>query len=490
MKYEHAYFATDIKINKSNFMKQTNRRSLFSFLFVFLGLGFTVNAQESNQVAEPDTLYPIIEQLQSDMAVAKKLKISGYIQVQYQKSDTAGISSFAGGSFGSGIDNRILIRRGRVKFAYDNEFAQAVMQFDITENGLGIKDAYLSVTEPKYQFVSVTGGVFDRPFGYEISYSSSIRESPERSRIFQTLFPKERDLGGKLTLQAPKTSRFNFIKLDMGFFDGNGTTVETDRYKDFIGHLAITKATRDERFKWGIGASYYNGGFAATTITTPAPATTTPATTTTDVYSMKKVDGVQVFTKEAVKNGDKVKREYYGVDAQLSYDWFLGMTQVRAEYLTGTQPSLSNNSSSLTAANFTSSQTADVTTGKITTYDVSRDVYSRKFNGYYVYLIQNVLQTPLQAVVKYDVYDPNTSVSGNEIGKTSTSGKATNGTDIKHSTLGLGLNYRWSSNVKVMAYYDIVSNEKSSLIKDSNKLKDFTKDINDNVFTLRVQYKF
>jgi hypothetical protein len=470
MKYEHAYFATDIKINKSNFMKQTNRRSLFSFLFVFLGLGFTINAQESNQVAEPDTLYPIIEQLQSDMAVAKKLKISGYVQVQYQKSDTAGISSFAGGNFGSGIDNRILIRRGRVKFAYDNEFAQAVMQFDITEKGLAIKDAYLSVTEPKYQFVSVTGGVFDRPFGYEISYSSSIRESPERSRIFQTLFPGERDLGGKLTLQAPKTSRFNFIKLDMGFFDGNGTTVETDRYKDFIGHLAITKATRDERFKWGIGASYYNGGFAATSITVPATATT-PATTSTNVYSMNKVDGVQVFTKESVKNGDKVKREYYGVDAQLSYDWFLGMTQVRAEYLTGTQPSLAGNSSSLTAI-------------------ASGDAYSRKFNGYYVYLIQNVLQTPLQAVVKYDVYDPNTSVSANEIGKTSTGYKATNGSDVKYSTLGLGLNYRWSSNVKVMAYYDIVSNEKSSLMTNVDKLKDFSKDINDNVFTLRVQYKF
>jgi len=456
-------------------MKTKRLRTISTLVLAFLGLGLSVNAQETNQVALSDTLYPVIEQLQSDMAVAKKLKISGYVQVQYQKSDTAGVASMAGGNFGSGIDNRMLVRRGRVKFAYDNENAQAVLQFDITEKGLGIKDAYLSVMEPWFKTAAITGGVFDRPFGYEISYSSSMRESPERSRVFQTLFPGERDLGAKLTLQAPKTSRFNFIKLDMGFFDGNGTNVETDSYKDFIGHLSMTKATRNERLKWGLGASYYRGGFAATT---------------TNVYSLKTVDGVKAYTKETVKKGDQIKREYLGVDAQLSYDWFLGMTQVRAEYLTGTQPGIAGSSSSLTAANVTSAQTANLTSGKVSTSNVGVDAYSRKFNGYYVYLIQNILETPLQAVVKYDVYDPNTEVSGNAIGKTVTGGIATGSTDIKYSTLGLGLNYRWSSNVKVMAYYDMVKNETTSRLGAASTLSDLSKDRKDNVFTLRVQYKF
>lgn len=400
--------------------------------------------------------YQDVEQLQADNALAKKLKISGYVQMQYQKADTAGISSFAGGNFATGIDNRMTVRRGRVKFAYDNEGAQAVMQFDITEKGLGIKDAYVSVTEPWLNTLSLTGGVFDRPFGYEISYSSSTRETPERSRVFQTLFPGERDLGARLTIQAPKTSSWNFLKLDLGLFNGNGVAVETDSYKDFIGHISATKVSSDEKMVWGIGASYYDGGFASKSDKN---------------YSIEEVNGVKAFTNSSIKAGDKSKRQYLGIDGQFSYDWAPGITQIRAEYLTGTQPGFASSSSSLTAA-------------------ATSDIFNRKFNGYYVYFIQNILQTPLQAVVKYDVYDPNTEVSGNQIGQVVSGALATNAFDVKYKTLGLGLNYRFNSNVKVMAYYDVVTNETTSNIVSTSTLNDLSHDRKDNVFTLRMQYKF
>jgi len=100
------------------------------------------------------------------------------------------------------------------------------------------------------------------------------------------------------------------------------------------------------------------------------------------------------------------------------------------------------------------------------------------------------LQTPLQAVVKYDVYDPNTMVSGNEIGSAVTAGVKTGAADVKYSTLGLGLNYRWSSNVKFTAYNDIVKNETTSNIVKASTLDDLSHDRKDNVFTFRVQYKF
>jgi len=419
--------------------------------------------------------YQDVEQLQADNTLAKKLKISGYVQVQYQKADTAGISSFAGGNFGTGIDNRISVRRGRLKFAYDNENAQAVVQFDITEKGLGIKDAYLTVLEPWMNTVSLTTGVFDRPFGYEISYSSSTRETPERSRVFQTLFPGERDLGARLTIQAPKTSVWNFLRLDLGLMNGNGPNVETDRFKDFVGHLSAMKATSNEKIKWGVGASYYNGGFA---------------TTTANTYSIQDNGGVKSYVAQTVQVGDRAKREYFGLDAQWSCDWALGVTQIRGEFLTGTQPATASGSSSLTAANTTAVSTANLTTGAVTTSNQGADVYSRSFNGDYAYLIQNILETPLQAVVKYDVYDPNTKLAGDEIGAAVTTGKVAGSSDIKYSTLGLGLNYRWSSNVKVMAYYDIVRNETTSNIVKSSTLSDLSHDRKDNVFTLRLQYKF
>jgi hypothetical protein len=91
----------------------------------------------------------------------------------------------------------------------------------------------------------------------------------------------------------------------------------------------------------------------------------------------------------------------------------------------------------------------------------------------------------LQLIVKYDWYDPNTDVSGDEIGKAVKAGfKPTNATDIKYQTLGLGLAYRWDANVKITAYYDNIKNE------TSNNLSGFTKDIPDDLFTLRVQVKF
>jgi phosphate-selective porin len=439
-------------IKQLKIMRMKTKKSLIlSTLFTF-AIFSAVFAQETNE----NPLPTIVEQLQSDNDVAKRLKITGYVQMQYQSADTAGVSSFAGGNFGSGIDNRFTVRRGRVKFAYTYENALAVMQFDLTEKGLGIKDAYVSLTEPIFNTLSITGGVFDRPFGYEISYSSSSRETPERSRLFQTLFPGERDLGAKITLQAPKTSTWNFLKIDLGLFDGNGTNVETDGYKDFIGHIAATKSTADEKLKWGIGASYYTGGFAAVT---------------TKNYSMSTVNGVKVFVPETVNKGDRSHREYYGLDGQLSYDWAPGITQIRAEYITGSQPGSSSSSSSLTAA-------------------ATSDVYNRDFNGYYVYFIQNILQSPFQAVVKYDVYDPNTKISGDEIGKSSTDGKTTGSADVKYSTLGLGLNYRFNSNMKIMAYYDIVKNETTSKIATTSTLTDLANDRRDNVFTLRLQYKF
>lgn len=284
-----------------------------------------------------------------------------------------------------------------MKIAYTFEDAQAVVQYDLTEKGVSLKDAYVSILDPWSTIFRLTTGVFDRPFGYEISYSSSTRESPERSRIFQTLFSGERDLGAKLTIQGPKTSSWNFLKLDVGLFNGNSIAVETDSYKDFIGHLAVNKTSTDEKLSWGLGASYYLGGYALAT---------------TKSYVIKDVSGVKAFESTSVKVGAKSHREYVGIDGQFSYDWKPGMTQVRAEYLMGSQPGSATSSTSISVA-------------------ASGDVFNRNFSGWYVYLIQNILASPLQAVFKFDVYDPNTDVSGNQIGAaTIPTNVSTGATDI------------------------------------------------------------
>jgi len=425
----------------------------FMSLFVLLmSFGLKSNAQDT--LIEQDTLRPVIEKIQSDLLILNRLKITGYIQVQYQKADTASTESFAGGNFGTNIDNRFSVRRGRFKLAYTNELSQYVLQVDVTEKGVGIKDAYASFTEPWLQTLSFTGGIFDRPFGYEISYSSSSRESPERSRIFQTLFPGEREVGAKLTVLPPKTSSFYFFKLEGGMFNGSGpAAVEFDSYKDFIGRLSFFKNLLNESVGVGFGASYYSGGWRQ------------------DTKYIYKIEDSS-FSKDSTKVGDKVKREYFGLDAQLSFtNNPIGITTIRGEYITGKQPGTASNSASPVAQPLT-------------------DAYLRNVSGGYIYFLQNIFNTRHQLVVKYDWYDPNTKVSGNEIGVTGTN---TGATDVKFSTLGLGWIYRWNSHVKITAYYDMVKNETSNAplaIAKNNTAKTWATDRNDNVFTLRLQYKF
>jgi phosphate-selective porin len=411
-----------------------------------------------------DTLNGKIENSKSDIDLLKRLKVSGYLQAQWQIADTVGaVTPFSGGAFPKYSDNRFAMRRGRIKFTYDNEFSTYVLQLDATEKGVGLKDAYVAVKEPWFQFATLTAGVFNRPFGYEITYSSSARETPERSRIFQTLFPQERDLGAMITLQPVKGSRFDWIKLDAGLFTGNGINSEFDKHKDFIGRLGIAKANKTETVKFGLGLSYYNGGVFQGTKFIYTPGTMSDALTT----------GFLVDSTSSNKFGF-AKREYVGIDLQLSVFSGLGISTLRAEAISGKQPG---------------SKSGNVSIASSTAPDY--DTYNRQFAGGYIYLIQNIGQTKHQLVAKLDWLDPNVKVAGKDIKSKSTDGKSTglSNADIMYSTLGLGWNYRFNSQVKFSAYYEITGNETTS-IAGTNSTNNYTKDLKDNVLTLRVQYRF
>jgi hypothetical protein len=449
-------------------MKQNYTKNLLriSFLFFFLFAGKFIFAQDDADAKikkSADTLNTKIENLKDEVGFLKKLRISGYIQPQWQIADTSGISSFAGGNFLKYSDNRFSVRRGRVKVAYEGEYSQFVIQIDATERGVALKDAYLSLKDPWLHTFTLTGGVFNRPFGFEIAYSSSLRESPERARVNQTLFPNERDLGAMLTIQPRKESRYNFIKLDLGLIAGNAIAPEIDSHKDFLAHLTVNRTTKNEKFKYGLGVSYYNGGYYHET---------------KKVYSMATLaDGMtQGYTVDSTESnlGAFAKREYFGAEAQLSIDWFPGITTLRGEYIWGMQPgspssNISPSSRALPGLTIT-------------------DTYNRPVSGGYVYFIQNIGQSRHSFVIKYDWFDPNTDLKGDEMKSSITVNEKeikTNlsGADIMYTTWGFGYNLRLTANVKLMAYYDLVKNETAAI-------KGYGKDLKDNVFTLRLQFKF
>ena len=440
---------------------KTTHLLTFVALIALTGSGFKLNAQEA-QEAPLDTLTRSVNKLQEDFAIFKKVKISGYIQAQFQVADSSGIPSFSGGDFKPNVDKRFSIRRGRVKVVYDNRLTQFVFQLDANEVEIRTKEAYVKFTEPWLQAISLQMGIFDVPFGYEAPNSSSAMETPERGRMSQTLFPGENDIGGMLTFQMPKTSKLNFLKFEAGMFNGTqGKAVDFDFQKDFISRLSIAKATKSEKIKYGVGVSYYDGGIREA-----------------NKYVDKVIDSIPVNTHKygfvvdsSITNTGKIaQRQYMGADAQVSFDFPFGITTLKAEYIQGIQPGSSISSKSPNAA-----------LSDATKYAHTADTYIRNFNGAYFYFIQNIFQSKHQIVVKYDWYDPNTKVSGDQIGVAKSGlGFA----DLKFTTWSLGYNYKWDNNVKISLFYDIVTNE------TSKNLKGYSKDIKDNVFTLRFQYRF
>jgi hypothetical protein len=415
----------------------------------------------------------------------RKIKISGYIQAQWRYTDVTlpvvgapyEIGRFSGGTFPGNVKNLFTIRRGRIKVNYDNVLTQFVLQIDVVQTGFTTKDVYVMLIDPWTRSFGFQMGVFDRPFGYEISYSSSSRESPERSRLFQTLFPGERELGAKLFF-APQVGPLSMFRADVGVFNGSGPTFnEFDNYKDIIGHLALQLPFEDAGMELDVGVSGYFGEVR---------------NNTRYLYTMGTLsNGQKGFVADSTPTNlsDGVSRTYFGADAQLYVDVpGIGGGILRGEYIFGKQPGTNGSP----ATNQTVSPAPQIV----------GPIYQRNFTGWYLSYIQNIGKQE-QLILKYDVYDPNSDVSASDFLPTNTNGATLpsntigvtglTATDIKFSTLGLGFIHHWDENVKFVLYYEIVTNEELTGVTSSSSapfLFPYSTDVKDNVFTFRVQYRF
>lgn len=378
------------------------------------------------------------------------ISISGYLQTQFQKAQSPGIHSWSGGDFDKNSDSRFMIRRGRVKIEREDEFSNITFQLDGNQDGLRVMDAYLQLRHPKIDAFSLTAGLFNRPFGYATSYSSSDRDFPERARVFQTVMPRERDLGAMLTYQPKKV--LPFLTADLALVNGSGINAKDyDSKKDLIGNLHFKlDSLATEKLNVGFGASIYKGSVRSNTNT----------------YFEPSGSDFQIINNAENKN---LKRNYYGANLQVDYKNSFGNTSFKSEYIQGTQPGIA--ASTTVSGLFASQSFNKQPTG---------DLYLRNFNGYFFWLTQEIGNSNLTAILGYDVYDPNTNVDEREIGRLNTN---TTAGDIKFSTLGYGITYAVSNRVKLTIYNEHVNN-------DRTQLTDFQSDLKDNVFTTRLQYNW
>ncbi|MBO9731583.1 MAG: porin [Chitinophaga sp.] len=394
------------------------------------------------------------------------LRFSGYIQPQFQMAQARGAASYDGGDFGAAVDNRFTLRRGRIRLDYerfnkhDMPVVQFAFQFDGSERGVFIRDFYGRFFENKFNVLSLVGGMFARPFGYEVNLSSADRETPERGRMSQILMKTERDLGAMITFEPRRKDHpLRFLRIDAGAFNGQGlsATTDFDSHKDFIGRIAVKprKILKDQAILSG-GVSVLYGGMQQFTNV---------------IYTMGTVNGRPGYQVDssAANMGKIAPRHYYGADIQLKIPNGpgKGSTQFRAEYIRGQQ----------TATALTTETPGAI---PVNAQGKPQPLYIRNFDGAYLYFLQHLGSDQHQLVVKYDWYDPNKKVSGKQIGEP---GAGLTAADIRYNTWGVGYLYYANEHLKFMFYYDWVTNE-------STQLEGYKEDLKDNVLTCRMQYRF
>lgn len=517
------------------------KQSLFaSLILASLVSVHAQDAQESQEVqAQPLSLESLQEELsnvKADLEGHKegyletkntvdklsKISISGYTQFQYRyATDTVANSNFNIGEFQGGslpaskinnanatdVNGIFQIRRARLKVSYKGDQTAASATLEMLPQGVSLKDLQMSYKEPWLKSVGLKAGIFDRPFGHEISYSSSAREVLERSRGTQILMPGERDLGVSLFLEADDNAPAILQHLDFkaGLFSGNGgTSVELDDKKDFIGRVGLKLPWESAGLAFDAGVSSYIGS---------------SHTNFDTVFTLVN----KQWTKKSLDvNAHDLTRQYTGVDAQFYYDMpFLGGLSLKGEYVWGKQPGTSKSSVAVRPYDFddVSANEVKAVTGVNATLDADKDVsavttvtgsaasyafskplyaYEREFASYYLWLTQN-LGSKFQASVRYDVFDPNTAVAEGDFKAVADSkdpkkmsSKSLTAADLAYSTLSTGLAYHITANMRFGVYYDVVQNEKVAKA-DANGLvinKYLVNDLKDNILSFRLQYKF
>jgi phosphate-selective porin len=414
-------------------------RSITAFIILLLLGGAAAHAQDADDAqkkteelqSQVGGLDEAVKELQNDRDALKKFKFSGYIQVNYEKTEKA--SGLATDPYDAKdiVKDQIRLRRSRVKLAYDGGSTQAVVQGDFSNTGFSLKDAYLEFTEPWLAMFSLRFGVFNRP-DYEVEYSSSQRESPERSLVVRTLYPGERDLGAMLTF-APE----DLFTLQLAAFNNTYKGTYSQSAPNFGSEPRYFMARLTRSFTLGeLGVDLgVHGRFGNARLNTNKVIEADSPSS----------GSAMVVDSSSYKAGDGVGRNWFGVEAQLYYD-FLGGVKLLGEYITG------GDVNELAAGGASPARLRD-------------------FSGWYLMLVKN-LGADFQFAAKVDSYTPNTAVDYEAI---SAAG------ELATSTLGLGIHNYTFPNVRLTLYYEMVTTRTNAA---------FAADPKDNLLTVRAQYKF
>ena len=464
-------------------------KKLLPLAFILCALA----GKAQNYAADSARLEERFKKTDHILNILREFRIQIYLQPEWQRADTAGAPGVQGGNFPAAANNRFILRRGRFKSSWQHEMVnkhgdtikvgEAAFQFDASEKGFNaLKDFYGRIIDPWTGWFSFQAGITVRPFGYESPAPPATYESPEFSRMNQTIMPNECELGETFIIESPRKFKPVYLRLDAGIVNGEGigntgvgaSGVATGAYqsaKDFVGRLFVGKAFDlggGTKISLNASGSYYHGHVLQTTNNVFEVVKNSE----TGLDTMK---NITVGTTDTLgKNKTNYSRNYYGAHLQLNFDYKMGAsasatTAIRGEFISGQQPGQASSSA--------------IPMGAGTSLP-SADLYVRKFMGYMITVTQGfhfkagTQMMHADLTFKLDNYDPNTQIKGTSLVKTA--GFST--TDLAYNTFSGGFTLTPVPYFKLMLWYDHVVNESSGIPGWSSDYK------KDNVLTLRTQF--
>lgn len=351
---------------------------------------------------------------ESDLAKLTKIKVSGYVQAQWEKYGADIEKSL-------GYNNTFYIRRARLKFTYEPaDGIKLVLQPDFSTGNLTLKDAYAVVNIPKLRDLTLWAGQMNRP-DYEVEYSSGQREVLERSRVIRTIYPGEREVGAKLEYIGTDIP----LKAQVMIMNGNFTGAQAkdiDSRKDVMARLVYSVTMPASGIGIDFGFNHYFGNNLAKT----------------NKY-IRNSNGLLDSLDNVWRYMDK---KWTGGEIQIFAD-ILGGMALKCEYISG-----KNSTPSTTAVTATTAQ-----------MKANPNLYNN-FSGFYIYFIKNV-GSGNQFVARYDYYDPNTKLKSDAAGSS-----------LYYKSWTLAWQYYLNDNIRITLNYEIPKNETNAA--NPSDLKDNT----------------
>ena len=419
-----------------------NKNTLINAIIISIALtfSFSLNAEQS----DIGWLDSTIRNLTTDVSTLKNLRVNGFVRAQYMHASSEGMESTLSGTFPEGTKDIFKIRSGRLRINYNSGMVNYVLQLNATENVAAFMpiEAFIEAKDPWLNMFSIRCGMFKPNISQELLYPSDLRYGNEPAVVVQKFMPLETDIGFHLMIKHPQFP----LSLTTGIFNGNSIAPENDNRKNFTARLMYDDTFMKGKFRMLLAAATYQGG-----VYQGNP----------NVYSMN--GNTFSLNSDPANVGKQAERNYYIFGTTLQYYSPIGKTWLNAEFWTGTQTG---------SAASVNSPRGDRPSG---------DSYIRPFRTIFGLLAHEIQGTNTALAVKCDHFNPNTDVSGDEIGAANS---YTGIPDIAYTTLSYGLIFTPTNHLRFSVWYDMPINEKTQYVSG------YTENRNNNLLTFMMQVRF